>query len=114
MQTIDVFSKISDIPQEEWYRLIRTNVFATHGWLRTVEATYIGDIRPFYILVREEGRTVGATVCYIFSKNRTVVDLDDHLFGRGKPLVQRLGVSFMPTMVGGRLWGWGAQLAVGC
>jgi len=112
MQTIDVFSKISDIPQEEWDRLIRTNVFATHGWLRTVEATYIGDIRPFYILVREEGRTVGATVCYIFSKNRTVVDLDDHLFGRVKPLVQRLGISFMPTMVCGTLWGCGDHLAV--
>jgi predicted N-acyltransferase len=112
MQTIDVFSKISDIPQEEWDRLIRTNVFATHGWLRTVEATYIGDIRPFYILVREEGRSVGATVCYIFSKNRTVVDLDDHLFGRVKPLVQRLGISFMPTMVCGTLWGCGDHLAV--
>ncbi len=70
MQTLDVFSKISEVPREEWDRLITTNVFATHGWLQTVETTYIGDIRPLYVLVREDGKTVGATVCYIFSKNR--------------------------------------------
>jgi len=113
MQTIDIFSKISEIPQEEWDRLITTNVFATHGWLRTVEATFIGDIRPLYVLVREEGRTVGATVCYIFSKTGTVEDLDDRLFGRVKPLALRFGISFMPTVVCGTLWGYGDYLAVG-
>jgi predicted N-acyltransferase len=112
MQTIDVFSRISEIPREEWDRLITTNIFATHGWLQTVETTYIGDIHPLYVLVREEGRTVGATVCYIFSKTRTVEDLDDRLFGRVKPLVLRLGISFMPTMACGTLWGCGDHLAV--
>jgi len=112
MQTIDIFSKISEIPQEEWDRLITTNVFATHGWLRTVETTFIGDIRPLYVLVREKGRTVGATVCYIFSKTGTVEDLDDRLFGRVKPLALRFGISFMPTVVCGTLWGYGDYLAV--
>jgi len=112
MQTIDVFSKISEIPQEEWDRLIRTNVFATHGWLRTVETTYIGDIRPLYVLVREDGKPVGATVCYIFRKTGTVEDLDDRLFGRMKPLALRFGISFMPAMVCGTLWGCGDHLAV--
>lgn len=112
MQTIDVFPKISEIPQEDWDRLIRTNVFATHGWLRTVEATYIGDIRPLYVLVREDGKPVGATVCYIFHKTGTVEDLDDRLFGRVKPLALRFGISFMPVMVCGTLWGCGDHLAV--
>lgn len=112
MQTIDTFPRISEIPQEEWDRLIATNVFATHGWLQTVETTFIGDIRPLYVLVREEGRTVGATVIYIFSKTGTVEDLDDRLLGRMKPLALRLGISFMPTMVCGTLWGYGDYLAV--
>ncbi|NWG03619.1 MAG: GNAT family N-acetyltransferase [Syntrophaceae bacterium] len=112
MQTIDVFSRIAEIPRDEWDRLITKNVFATHGWLQTVERTFIGDIRPFYVLVRENGRTVGSTVCYIFSKTQTVSDLDDYLFGRIKPLALRLGVSFMPAMVCGTLWGYGDHLAV--
>ena len=112
MQTIDVFSKISEVPREEWDQLITTSVFATHGWLQTVEATYIGDIRPLYVLVREDGKPIGATVCYIFCKTATVEDLDDRLLGRVKPLALRFGISFMPTMVCGTLWGCGNHLAV--
>lgn len=112
MQTVDVFSRISEIPREEWDRLITTNVFATHGWLQTVETTYIGDIHPLYVLVREEGKTVGATVCYTFYKTGTVEDLDDRLLGRVKPLALRFGISFMPTMVCGTLWGYGDHLAI--
>jgi predicted N-acyltransferase len=77
-----------------------------------VETTYIGDIHPLYVRVREEGRTVGATVCYTFYKTGTVEDLDDRLFGRMKPLALRFGISFMPTMVCGTLWGYGDHLAV--
>ena len=112
MHTIDVFSRISEVRREEWDRLMRTNVFATHGWLRTVEATFIGDVRPFYVLVRENGKVAGATVCYIFRKTGTVLDLDDLLLGRVKPLALWLGISFMPTMVCGTLWGCGDHLAV--
>jgi len=112
MQTIDVFPTISEILQEEWDRLITTNVFATHGWLQTVETTFIGDIRPLYVLVREDEKPVGATVCYTFRKTGTVEDLDDRLFGRVKPLALRLGISFMPTMVCGTLWGGSDHLAV--
>jgi predicted N-acyltransferase len=112
MQAIDVFSKISEIPQEDWDRLIRTNVFATHGWLRTVETTYIGDIRPLYVVIREDGKPVGVTVCYVFRKTDTVEDLDDRFFGRLKPLTLKFGISFMPAMVCGSLWGGGDHLAV--
>jgi len=112
MQTIDVFSRISEIPREEWDRLITTNVFATHGWLQTVETTFIGDICPLYVLVREDKKPVGATVCYTFCKTGTVEDLDDRLLGRMKPMALRFGISFMPTMVCGTLWGYGDHLAV--
>src|SRR4030042_3680606 len=108
MQQIDVFSRISEIPQEEWDRLITTNVFATHGWLQTVETTFIGDIRPLYVLVREDGKPIGVTVSYILHKTGTVEDLDDRLLGRVKPLALRLGISFMPTRGCGTLWGGGA------
>jgi predicted N-acyltransferase len=112
MQTVEIFSRIAELPREEWDRLISTNVFATHGWLKTVEATFIGDIRPFYLLVRENGRPAGATLCYLFRKTGTVQDLDDLLLGRGKSFAARLGISFMPTMVCGTLWGCGDHLAV--
>ena len=111
MQTVDVFSKIAEV-REEWDRLITTNVFATHGWLQTVETTYIGDIHPLYVLLREDGKPIGATVGYILHKTGTVEDLDDRLLGRVKPLALRLGISFMPTMVCGTLWGYGDHLAV--
>jgi predicted N-acyltransferase len=112
MQTIDVFSRISEVPREEWDRLITTNVFATHGWLKTVEATFLGDIRAFYVLVRQNGKVAGATVGYIFRKTGTVEDLDDLLLGRVKPLASWVGISFMPTMICGTLWGYGDHLAV--
>jgi predicted N-acyltransferase len=112
MQTIDVLSRISEVPREEWDRLITTNVFATHGWLKTVEATFLGDIHALYVLVRENGKVAGATVCYIFRKTGTVEDLDDLLLGRVKPLASWVGISFMPTMVCGTLWGYGDHLAV--
>jgi predicted N-acyltransferase len=112
MQTIDVFSRISEIPKEEWDRLITTNIFATHGWLQTVETTFIGDIHPLYVLVREDKKPVGATVCYTFYKTDTVEDMDDRLLGRMKPLALRFGISFMPTVVCGTLWGYGDHLAV--
>jgi len=112
MQTIDVFSKIAEVPREEWDRLITTNVFATHGWLQTVETTYIGDIRPLYVLLREDAKPIGATVGYILHKTGTVEDLDDRLLGRIKTLALRFGISFMPTMVCGTLWGYGDHLAV--
>ncbi len=112
MQTIEVLSRISEVPREEWDRLITTNVFATYGWLKTVEATFLGDIRAFYVLVRESGKLAGATVCYVFRKTRTVEDLDDLLMGRVKSLASRVGISFMPTMVCGTLWGYGDHLAV--
>ena len=112
MQTIDVFSRISEVPREEWDRLITTNVFATHGWLQTVEATFIGEIRPLYVLVRQDRKAVGATVCYLFYKNGTVEDLDDRLLGRVKPFALWLGISFMPTLICGTLWGCGDHLAV--
>ncbi len=110
MQKIDILSEISKVKQEEWDRLITTNVFATHAWLKTVENSFIGDIRPLYVLVREDEKLAGLTVCYIFRKTGTVEDLDDRLFGRAKPLVLRFGISFMPAMVCGTLWGCGDYL----
>ena len=112
MYTVELFSKIAELPREEWDRFIAANVLATHGWLQTVEATFIGDISPFYVLIRDDGKPVGVTVGYTFRKTGTVEDLDDLLLGRAKPLASRLGISFMPTMVCGTLWGYGDHLAV--
>ncbi len=57
-------------------------------------------------------KPLGLLCAISFPKTGTVEDLDDRLFGRVKPLALRLGISFMPTMVCGTLWGCGDHLAV--
>jgi len=101
MFTIEIHKNISDIEQEHWDALVDDHVFASYGWLKTVEETFIGHIEPHYLVAGDSNRLVGGTVCYTFTATDTVFTLDDHLFGRLKRFASRLGFSFMPTLLCG-------------
>ena len=92
--------------------LLFDSVFTSYGWLKTAEATYRGDIRPKYVVVKEADNFKAAAVCYVFGKSRIVEDLDELVFGRLKPVAARLGISAMPAFVCWPLLGYGEHLMV--
>jgi predicted N-acyltransferase len=99
MNSIKIVDNIAGVSKEEWDSLIGNNVFASHGWLKTAEETFIGDIDPRYILVKNRNRLIGAAACYIFNKSELVENLDDLMFGRVKKCASIFGISFTPGFV---------------
>jgi predicted N-acyltransferase len=113
MYTISIVDSISEIDKKQWDMLSFDSVFTSCGWLKTVEATYRGDISPEYIVVKEAGNFKAAAVCYVFGKSHLVEDLDELVFGRLKPVAARLGISIMPAFVCWPLLSHGEHLMVG-
>ena len=112
MYTISIVDSISEINKQQWDMLLFDSVFTSYGWLKTAEATYRGDIRPKYVVVKEADNFKAAAVCYVFGKSRIVEDLDELVFGRLKPVAARLGISAMPAFVCWPLLGYGEHLMV--
>jgi predicted N-acyltransferase len=111
MYTTTVKASIREIDSQAWDHLAG-DVFSSHGWLRTVEQTFIGEVRNRYCLVYEHEALVGAAICQIWERSDWVFDLDDCMLGRFKGLSRRLGVSFLPAYVCGMLKGCGENLLV--
>ncbi len=99
MHTIRIVESINRIKKEAWDALIEDNPFASHGWLKTVEETFIEDMRPNYILFEDSEMLKGAALCYYQAKTDTIETLDNLLFGRLERLFSRLGLSFLPTLI---------------
>jgi predicted N-acyltransferase len=112
VRSTEVVDSITKVGVQEWDRLIGDNVVVSHGWLRTLEETYIVDPSPRYVLLREEGTLVGATLGYLFRPTDNVQTLDDIMFGRLKSAVSKLSCSFLPALVCSPIRGHGSQLLV--
>ena len=112
MHSIKIVDSIKDIKQEEWDSMIDDNAFASYGWLKTVEETYIGDINSRYILVQDYEKLVGAAVCYVFDKTDDIMNLDTLLLGRLKKYAWKLGISFAPALVCCPIFCYGKHLLV--
>ncbi|MBW2173574.1 MAG: GNAT family N-acetyltransferase [Deltaproteobacteria bacterium] len=113
MLGIKIAASITEFEKQEWDALIGANPFASYGWLKTVESTYIGEIDPKYIVVEEENKLSAAAVCYVFRKTDLVESLDDLLLGRAKHCASKLGISFLPAFICWPLFGYGEHLLVG-
>jgi predicted N-acyltransferase len=87
------------IPQNQWDVLNGNNPLSSYGWLLTVEETLIKEVSPRYFIFRCNEKILGAAVCYEFPKKSQILTLDNLLFGRLKPIVNAIGISFMPCMV---------------
>ncbi len=100
MITIDIVKSINDVNKDQWDALSDDNIFASYGWLKTVEKTFIEDIKPKYILLKDSTRLIGSTVCYNFNKaSHVAVNMDHLLFGRLKKYISTIGISFMPALI---------------
>jgi predicted N-acyltransferase len=109
MYTIEILQTIDSIKRSQWDAMA-TNPFSTYGWLKTIEDTYIGPIRPGYFLIKNRRKIVGAATTYIVEKDGRVSDIDDQLLGRVGHYASRLGFSFLPVLICGTIASFGQHL----
>jgi predicted N-acyltransferase len=98
MNFSEIVHTIKEIPKEEWDALTGDNVFASYGWLKTVEETLRSDVHPTYGLVSEDAGIVGAAVCYRVDCQDAVLPIDRIMLGRLSSWASRFGVTFFPAM----------------
>lgn len=99
MYSVTIVESINEIEKEKWEALATKNIYASYGWLKTVEETYVGPIHPRYVLVWYSTELVGGAICNIFSKADNVLTLDSLFFGRLKKVANKIGISFLPTFI---------------
>ncbi|MGR3319887.1 MAG: peptidogalycan biosysnthesis protein [Candidatus Anammoxibacter sp.] len=112
MHKIKIVNTIKELKKEEWDAMIGDSVFASYGWLKTVEETYIGNLNPKYIIVLDSSRIIGASICYLITKTDESVDIDNLLLGRLKKFTSKLGISFLPTFLCGPMRCYGKHLLI--
>lgn len=98
---------IDEVDAVQWNCLAGNNAFATHGWLRTIEASCRVPLQALYFTLTHSGRLVASAVCYVCPPTSAIETLDDLIFGRLTETVQALGVSYLPAIVCGPLLGYG-------
>ncbi len=97
---IQEYRSIGHIDKTQWDRLTGSNPLGSHGWLQTVELTFIGNIQPLYITIEEtKGRILAAATCYIADRGPILGDFDHMALGRLKIHARKFGISFMPLLV---------------
>jgi len=112
MYSVNIVESITELKKREWDELVSDNVFASYGWLKTVEETFSGEIYPRYVVIENSNRLVAAAVGYIFHKRRHVDDFDNILLGRLRGYVSNLGISFMPALICGPLFCYGKHFLI--
>lgn len=105
MDEVQVHQSVDDLEAPQWDCVVGGSVFASVGWLRTVETHYRGGLTPFYVSVWRGGLMVGGAVSYLFQKSDEIETPDDVLLGRAKQFVNGVGVSFLPMLVCGTVFG---------
>lgn len=95
--SIETTSDIRQVSPREWDRLANGDIMSGHGWLKTVQETQTKNMVPRYVLFRERGRLIGASVCYFTDDKADPVNLDTIFLGRLRDLARILGLSFLPT-----------------
>ncbi|MBI3595924.1 MAG: GNAT family N-acetyltransferase [Nitrospirae bacterium] len=113
MPTTDIVDTIHRIDRAEWDALVGENVFESYGWLKTLEQTFIGDQKPRYFLMREEGRLIATAACYIAHPSEQIHNIDDTLLGRFKRYASKMGISFLPAVICAPRGAFGIHLSVG-
>lgn len=95
--SIETTSDIRRVLPQEWDQLANGDVMSGHGWLKTVQETHTQKMEPRYVLLRERGRLIGASVCYFTDDKAGPVNLDKIFWGRLQDPARGLGLSFLPT-----------------
>lgn len=94
-----IIDSINDVDRDQWDQLHPQGVFRSHGWLTVMEQTMLTTSRPRYFTVHANNTLVAGAVCYILKKSARNSMLDSCMFGRFKKQAQRIGFSFLPSLV---------------
>lgn len=97
---------------DDWNRLAGDNPFASHGWLLTVESCSRAAAQPVYFALRRGGDLCAAAVCYAAQAHSGVETLDDLLLGRVRAAANRVGFTFLPSLVCGPTQGYGWHVGI--
>jgi predicted N-acyltransferase len=96
MFSVRAVKSITEVNQNEWDGLVGELALMSHGWLKTMEETFLGPLDRLYILAEEAGRLVGGTVAEYCGPER----FNLILFGRLMKWTAPLGISFGPVLDG--------------
>jgi len=97
--SVRAVGSIADIDPSDWDALVPDNAMCSHGWLRTVEETCDVALRPTYFVIEEARRLRAATWCYRLPATKTVLTIDDLMFGRARGVANALGLTFLPAVL---------------
>lgn len=112
MLSVEILDSITKVDRSEWDQLIDEDVLASHGWLKTVEESFVPNVRPQYLLIRDAGRLIASTACHSSEPADRIFTPDDLLYGRFKTLAARFRLSLLPALVCGFPSGIGRDLLV--
>lgn len=109
---VSVHSTVQNFTVNDWNRLAGDNPFACHGWLSTAESCSRAAAKPLYFALRRGDDLCAAAVCYTARTNPEVETLDDLLLGRLRRAANRVGFSFLPSLVCGPAQGYGWHIGI--
>ena len=112
MERIYITDSIDNINKDDWDKLVVSEIFLNFGWLKTLEETYLQDFRYRYILLFDAEKLVGAVFGYIAAADKSVANIDNHLFGRLTPYAGKFRLSFLPALVCDTIFSTGVHFLI--
>ena len=83
----------------------------SYNWLKTFELTTTLSVKPYYLMVFDEEKLVGATVCYL-DKKAEVSSIDELLLGRLRKFKSFKSLSFLSALICYPRKGFGSHLLI--
>jgi len=112
MISVERLETLAGVDRVEWDRLAATDVFASYGWLRTVEETLLTTYRPVYFVARGPAGFVAAAPCYVQDVAPAVAGIDRIVFGRFAKAARTLRIHLAPALICGPRTGLSTHLLV--
>jgi predicted N-acyltransferase len=97
--SIEVVDSLADIPADEWNALADGNPFVSHQFLSAMHETACASRktgwRPYYLVLRKDGRFAGAMPLYLKSHSR-----GEYVFDQGwAEAFERHGIAYYPKLL---------------
>ena len=90
--------QLIEVKKEDWDLLTENNVYMCYEWLKTIEETTAINSLPYYIVVLDEEKIIGASVCYLDQKDDNRI-IDKVLLGRFCKLKWIKNITFSPVLI---------------
>ncbi len=109
MYKVKIHNSISEVKKECWDTLTEDNVFMCYDWLKTFERTTTLPVVPHYIMVFDQEKLIGASVCYFEERNSSIPFIDKILLGRLTRFKRFRNITFLPAVICGSKKGYGTH-----